>query len=77
MAAMANPSKAVTDLKFLQITAGHVGLYGLGNDGAVWQYFPADYTKEKSARWAYWARLTTYGKRTMTKEEIQDMEGDR
>jgi hypothetical protein len=48
-------------VRFEQITAGAVGLYGLDSDGGVWRYYPAVKENGKVKKFSGWYRLTSLG----------------
>jgi len=55
---MAKPRRV--EVALVQISAGHIGLYGLDKSGGVWQYFAA---KEEMGvkKYSGWYRLTARG----------------
>ena len=55
------PKGRKVEVKFVQITAGHAGLYGLQEDGSVWKYYPAEYSDGVATTYAWWGRLTSRG----------------
>ena len=70
---MARRQGRKVQVKFVQIAAGQIGLYGLDRQGNVWQYHPADYNA-KPARWAFWTRLTSFGSDNTTSTLDSDEE---